>query len=204
MSWAVTGARIGAVSGGLAAIVLGMGIGNPIVISIGLFAAGFIWLRAGTIRRVDLADQFFVSHEALDLALPLTAIRLADERLSGLTAAARGEVALVTSADGELLGVLGPRQIRSALRSDPAGARCVGAMVAVRSLAMIPSHVPATALLADLAWRGFALVRGNGAVAVVEAGNVRRQLQTWRPLQPCRPRQPDDAAPPGSASDKPA
>lgn len=160
---------------------------------------------AGTAGRVDLAHQFFAGHTAGALARPLTAIHLADERLTGLSVSARCEAALVTSADGELLGAIGPRQIRNALDSDPVGARCVGAMVPMRSLTVIPGHVPATALLTDLAGRGFAMVRGNGVCAVAEAGDVRRQLQAWTPLQAGnRRRQPDVTAPRRPALDEPA
>lgn len=177
-------------------VVLGRTLGTP-------------WLRAGAgagaAGRVDLAHQFFAGHTAGALARPLTAIHLADERLTGLSASARCEAALVTSADGELLGAIGPRQIRNALDSDPVGARCVGAMVPMRSLTVIPGHVPATALLTDLAGRGFAVVRGDGVCAVAEAGDVRRQLQAWTPLQAGnRRRQPDVTAPRRPALDEPA
>lgn len=166
---------------------------------------GTPWLRAGAAGRVDLAHQFFAGHTAGALARPLTAVHLADECLTGLSASARCEAALVTSADGELLGAIGPRQIRNALDSDPVGARCVGAMVPMRSLTVIPGHVPATALLTDLARRGFAVVRGDGALAVAEAGDVRRQLQTWTPPQACsRRRQPVVTAPRRPAFDEPA
>lgn len=196
VTFAVTGARIAAVAGGAAAVVLGAVIGDPMVIPLGISLAAFTWSRAGARLRMGIAERFFVRHTAEDLARPLTAVRRYDERLVGFSACAQREAALVTGAAGELLGALGPRQIRSALKSDPVGARCEGAMIPIRSLAVIPGHAPATAVLADLAGQGFAVVRGKGTFSVVEAEDVGHQLRMWALLGDwSRRRDPDDTAP---------
>lgn len=82
--WAAGAAR--AVAPAIPLLIAGLGVvvGDPMLIPLGLFIGLFVWMQAGTTRKLDVAERFFARHTATDLARPLTGMRRADDRVRDL------------------------------------------------------------------------------------------------------------------------
>jgi hypothetical protein len=96
---------------------------------------------------------------------------------------ARDATAIVVDAQGALVGALGPRQIAAALADASGNPRYGDVMVPLQSLSVFPARTPAIAVLSELAKHGFAVVRDDAGLGVVEADDVGRQIQIWAMLE---------------------
>ncbi len=152
-------------------------IGDPMLALLGLLATLTVWAEAEAVRRVDLAERFFATHEASQLAHPVTAVRRVGEQIADLAGEARTSAALVVDGAGLFVGAIGPRQLRDAA-SRPA-ARLGDAMVPARTLRIAQAEDAAADIATDLETAGIVLVRGEQRYGVVEADDVVVQLRAW-------------------------
>lgn len=180
---AAAGARVAALAVGIAGLPIALATAEPLAAAFGAGLGAVIWVRAGAAVAVDAAERFFAGRMAKDLARPLTAVRGPHVRLADLDRRSRGEAALVVSGDGELLGAFGPRQVRAASQRHGHGARCEDAMVPFGALPLAAGSAPATVLIPALADFGFAVVRSDAGIAVVEAADVQRQVRVWARIE---------------------
>lgn len=172
-------ARVAAVATGIAGLAIARVTAEPMTAAVGVGPGAIIWVQAGAAVAADAAERYFAGRLAKDLARPLTAVRGPDFRLVDLDTRSRGEVALVVSPSGELLGAFGPRQVLVASRRWGADASCADAMAPVGVLRFVPGTGPATLLIPVLAEFGFAVVRSDSGIAVVEAADVQHQMRVW-------------------------
>lgn len=178
VAFAARGARLAAVLLAFVVTVVGISIGDPVSIPMGVALGVIVWASAGAAAGRDVAEQFFARHTAHELAKPLTTVHLADERLAALDSQGDTQAALVVDLDGAIQGAIGPRQIRSALRSGPTH-RCVDAMIPLHRLTIHRGSAAATVLIVDLAGQGFAVVRDDAGIVVADAADVGRQVRVW-------------------------
>lgn len=179
VAWVAARARRAAL---LLALVVGgvaIAVDVPLLIPMGVALAAYAWTKAGTAREVDAAAQFFTRHTAAAVSGPLTAVHGAGDRLTALAPAARVAPALVIDDEGALLGAMGPRQVRRALKVTGPNARCADAMIHVGSLVTIPGGAPAAVLVEALARDGFVLVSHDAGFLVADAADIGPRVVSW-------------------------
>ena len=157
---------------GIAAALLS----HPMMILIGFLLAMSVRTLTESSVGHDAIARFLGSRAAGDVARPVTSHAdvddLVDDVVGRLTDA--GTVTVVEM-HGALVGAIGPRQ-RDA-RDPGVGIRhCSEVMLPLARLPLLSATTPATALMPELGRHGIVLVRGSGALAYVEAGDLLRQI----------------------------
>lgn len=164
---------------GVAAVFLG----DPMLMLLGFFIAFFIGAQSRLAIGQDAIARFLNERVVGDLARPIASHAEADESVDAVVARLPvGPVVTAVETSGALIGALGPRQLAARDLRHP-GQRASELMVPLAEVPLLRASMPAADVLPAIGRHGFALVRGSGGPASIEADDLLAQILAGLPAR---------------------
>ena len=151
-------------------------LGDPMLVLLGLFGAFFIGTQSRLAIGQDAIARFLKERVVGDLARPIASHAEADETVDAVMARLPTRPGVtVVEMNRALIGAIGPRQLAARDRRHP-GQWASELMIPLADLPLLPAAMPAADVLPAIGRHGFALVRGSGGLASIEADDLLAQI----------------------------